>query len=88
MLFREVLRSITRGKSTTSSGSDLIRLTTLRTSCLISDKSLTSCEKVMTIEDTPALEVEVNLSMPVTLLNSSSMTLVIFCSTSSGEAPG
>jgi multidrug efflux pump subunit AcrB len=36
----------------------------------------------------PWREIELNFSIPITLLNSSSIGLVIFCSTSSGEAPG
>jgi multidrug efflux pump subunit AcrB len=40
------------------------------------------------VVDLPSFEVELNFSMPAIFINSSSIGLVIFCSTSSGEAPG
>ena len=82
------LKSITWGKSVTSSGKDLTRLTAFRTSFLVVVTSLRSASSVTMMLEIPSREEDVISLMPLTLSNSSSITLVTDFSTSSGEAPG
>ena len=82
------LKSTTWGKSVTSSGKALTRFTAFRTSFLVVVTSLRSASRVTMMLEMPSLEEDVISLIPLTLRSSSSITLVIDFSTSSGEAPG
>jgi len=82
------LKSITRGKSVTSSGKALTRFIAFRISFFTVVTSFRSASSVTMMLEIPSLEVEVISLIPLTLSNSSSMIFVTDFSTSSGEAPG